>query len=142
VQPSLVQSLQDYFQLLLDLYQKFFGTLQSTDTSKQIALNLGNLHQILLQGLKPQNPNLENTVTCGLSLNVFTRRIGRGWHALMDDMKPLLQLCGPKLEILFITELFNSQLLLAIDEPEPLVSQVQTQFETFHDPVLECMSGP
>jgi hypothetical protein len=60
----------------------------------------------------------------------------------MDDMKPLLQLCGPKLEILFITELFNSQLLLAIDEPEPLVSQVQTQFETFHDPVLECMSGP
>ncbi|KAJ7888616.1 hypothetical protein B0H14DRAFT_1192585 [Mycena olivaceomarginata] len=137
VQPSLVQCLQDYFQLLLDLYQKFFGTLQSTDTSKQIALNLGNLHQILLQGLKPQNPNLENTVTCGLSLNVFTRRIGRGWHALMDDMKPLLQLCGPKLEILFVTELFNSQLLLAIDEPEPLVSQVQTQFETFHDPVLE-----
>ncbi|KAJ7888624.1 hypothetical protein B0H14DRAFT_2337183, partial [Mycena olivaceomarginata] len=61
VQPSLVQTLQDYFQLLLDLYQKFFGTLQSTDTYKQITLNLGNLHQILSQGLKPQNPNLENT---------------------------------------------------------------------------------
>ncbi|KAF8184063.1 hypothetical protein K438DRAFT_1937355 [Mycena galopus ATCC 62051] len=138
VQPSLVRPLQHYFGILLDLYQNYFGTLQTADTVKQITLNLGNLHQILLQGLKPENPDLADTVTCALSLNMFSRKTGRGRHVLMDHMKPVLHLCGPRLEIMFATELFRSQGLLAIDDPELLVTQVESQFIDFIDPVLEA----
>ncbi|KAJ6510901.1 P-loop containing nucleoside triphosphate hydrolase protein, partial [Mycena sanguinolenta] len=80
VQPWLVKSLQQYFAILLDLYQKYFGTLQTAGMIKQIAHNLANLHQILLQGLKPENPDLANTVACAISLNMYSRRTGRGRH--------------------------------------------------------------
>ncbi|KAF7352174.1 ATPase-AAA-core domain-containing protein [Mycena venus] len=134
---SLVKPLQMYFSILLDLYQKYFGTLQTAGSIKQIALNLGNLHQILLQGLKPQNPDLRNSVACAFALNMFSRQTGRGRHALMNHIQPLVQLCGPKLEVLFITEQFRVQFQSTINDPEPLVSQAKSRFQVLNDPVLE-----
>ncbi|KAJ7461209.1 hypothetical protein FB451DRAFT_1498459, partial [Mycena latifolia] len=46
----LVQSLQTYFQSLLELYQNHRG-VQTKGVINQIASNLGNLHQILLHGM-------------------------------------------------------------------------------------------
>ncbi|KAJ7753546.1 hypothetical protein B0H16DRAFT_1886948 [Mycena metata] len=134
---SLVKPLQEYFSRLLDLYRKYFGTLQTADSIKHIAQNLGNLHQILLQGLNPQNPDLTHTVSCAFSLNTFNRQTGRSLHALLDLMQPLVQFCGPKLEVLFITEQFRVQYQSTIDDPELLVSQAKSRFQVLNDPVLE-----
>ncbi|KAJ7737504.1 hypothetical protein B0H16DRAFT_1762354 [Mycena metata] len=120
VSPSLVKPLQEYFSGLLDLHQKYFGTLQIAGSIKQIAHNLGNLHQILLRGLNPQNPDLTLTaVVC------------------IDLMQSLVQLCGPKSEVLFITEQFRVQYQRTINDRELLVSQAKSRFQILNDPVLE-----
>ncbi|KAK7028506.1 hypothetical protein R3P38DRAFT_2936835 [Favolaschia claudopus] len=134
---SLVQALQNYFDTLLDLNQRYFGTIQTAASVEQITLNLGNLHQILLQGLNPQNPYLEATVTCLLSLNIFGRKKGRGWHPLMNSVTPLLHLCQPRLEVLFITEVFRSQLQWTIGDPDSSISRAQSQMDKANDPILE-----
>ncbi|KAJ7742242.1 P-loop containing nucleoside triphosphate hydrolase protein [Mycena metata] len=136
---SRVKPLQEYFSRLLGFYQKYFGTLQTAGSIKQIAQNLGNLHQILLQGLNPQNVDLTQSVACAFSLNTFSRQTGRGQHALMDLMQPLVQLCGPKSEVLFITEQFRAQFQSTVNDPELLTSQAKSRFHVLNDPVLEFL---
>ncbi|KAJ7491322.1 P-loop containing nucleoside triphosphate hydrolase protein, partial [Mycena galericulata] len=55
---SLVQPLQKHFHALLDLYIKYRGSYKAINTIDQITQNLGNVHQVLLQGLHSQNPDL------------------------------------------------------------------------------------
>ncbi|KAJ7431253.1 P-loop containing nucleoside triphosphate hydrolase protein, partial [Mycena galericulata] len=54
----LVQPLQKHFHALLDLDKKYEGSYQAINTIHQITQNLGNVHQVLLQGLHSQNPDL------------------------------------------------------------------------------------
>ncbi|KAJ7750153.1 P-loop containing nucleoside triphosphate hydrolase protein, partial [Mycena olivaceomarginata] len=49
--PLLIQAIQKYFHMLLDLYNKYCGTHQTASMINPIASNLGNLTQILRQGL-------------------------------------------------------------------------------------------
>ncbi|KAJ7494127.1 P-loop containing nucleoside triphosphate hydrolase protein, partial [Mycena latifolia] len=78
----LIQPLQKHFSLLLDLYHS--RSQQMAGTVNQITLNLGNLHHILLQGFYPDNPGIQDTIRCTVSLNHFSRETGRGRTILMN----------------------------------------------------------
>ncbi|KAJ7467807.1 P-loop containing nucleoside triphosphate hydrolase protein, partial [Mycena galericulata] len=72
---SLLQPLQEHFHALLDLYRQYNGSYQAINTIDQITQNLGNVHQVLWQGLHSQNPGLVDTIKCTISLNNFYRQM-------------------------------------------------------------------
>ncbi|KAJ7469043.1 hypothetical protein FB451DRAFT_1255624 [Mycena latifolia] len=137
--PSLVQALCKHFRILLDLYEKYRGSHQMGLTTKQIMSNLGNLHQLLLQDLHADNPDIEEAIECTIALNNFMRSTGPGWLVLMDQIPSVLpQPPNHRLEAKFITERLHSQNLHAIVDPESLIAEAKTHFTHFNDPVLEA----
>ncbi|KAJ7822536.1 hypothetical protein B0H14DRAFT_3146329 [Mycena olivaceomarginata] len=134
----IVHKLRKYFQVVLDLYQKSFGTQQGAGQINQIASNLGNLHQLLLLGLNPDTSDLSETINCIISVNIFFRITGRGWNMLMDHIPAVLPLiCDPRVEAFFITEMFTSLQYRSIVHPEELIDQAIIHFSKIEDPVLE-----
>jgi hypothetical protein len=136
---SLVHPLRSHFHVLLDLYGTYPGFHQMSGRVDEIKSNTENLEQVLLLGL-----NLDDcleTIHCILSFNSFRRVTGQGRTTLMDHIPAVLrQLCNPGVEIAFMTELFQNGISDPIPDPEVLVHQAISHFQTFQDPVLECKS--
>jgi hypothetical protein len=104
-----------------------------------MALNLGNLHQILLRGLQSHKYDLVDTVDCIISLSVLRRMAGYGSASLMDQIPNVLpQLHDYRLEVRFITELLASFLFQPVANPELHISKAISHFQHFNDPVMEC----
>ncbi|KAJ7146595.1 hypothetical protein C8R44DRAFT_845687 [Mycena epipterygia] len=136
--PSLIHQLQSHFHLLLDMYDNDGGSQQVVGQLNQIALNLGNLHQILLCGLSQDNPTLADTINCTIILNHFSRRAGYGYHALMKHVPPVLSsIHDDRLQLSFIIDVFSCRFLYHIDNPEELIAQAVCHFGNFEDLLLE-----
>ncbi|KAF7332974.1 ATPase-AAA-core domain-containing protein [Mycena venus] len=135
---TLIQPLRKHLHLLLDLYQKYRGAVQMAGTLKQITSNLGNLHQILLQELCLDNPDVAEVIRCTISLNNFHRITGHGRTALMDTVPAVLP--SPpdhKLEVQFITEEFYSSFYHPIGDADTQIALSVSHFEHVTDPVLQ-----
>ncbi|KAJ7078258.1 hypothetical protein C8R44DRAFT_754928 [Mycena epipterygia] len=136
--PSLIQQVEKYFHLLLDVYETHHGSQQVAEQHNQITSNLGNLHQVLLQGLQSDNPTLADTISCAISLSSFSRQAGYGRHVLMNHIPAALSsIHDDRLEALFIVEVFHSRLYHLIVNPEQLIAQAISHFGKFHDLLLE-----
>jgi hypothetical protein len=137
---ALSQSLRKYFHSLLDLYQKYNGE-QLQSVVIQITLNLGNLQEILRQGLHDGSPNLADTIYCILSLNSFYRVTGHIRTTLMDYIPPVFpRPCNHQLQTSCLIEALLSYRQHSPLMTEPLIAQVMTQFQHIDDPALECES--
>ncbi|KAJ7897533.1 hypothetical protein B0H14DRAFT_2557537 [Mycena olivaceomarginata] len=138
---SLIQPLQKYFYLLLDLYKKYHGSQHMATNINQIISNFGNLNQILLRGLQASNPDAPDAIMCTLSLSSFSRLTGRGWLYLVDHIPAALPYPSDhKLEVEFIIEVLSSSQVKMIDNADLLVSQATAHFCHFNDPVLEAQA--
>ncbi|KAJ7493491.1 P-loop containing nucleoside triphosphate hydrolase protein [Mycena latifolia] len=135
----LIEPLWKHFHLLLELCQKYSGTMQMASEMNQITLNIKNLQQILRQGLHPDSPHLSDTIECTISLNSFSRIAGHGWLDLMDVIPSLLpQLSNHRLEVQLIIETLYSLYYHPVPTPELLIHQAISHFHDFNDPLLEC----
>ncbi|KAJ7491321.1 hypothetical protein B0H11DRAFT_2191342 [Mycena galericulata] len=137
---SLVQPLQKHFHALLDLEGKYRGSYQAFSTINQITQNLGNVHQVLLQGLHSQNPDLVDTIKCTISFNNFYTHITSiGQSILMEKIPNVLPKPGDhRLEVQFATEILTSPFLYrSIFNLETLIAQTTSHFQYFNDPILE-----
>jgi hypothetical protein len=134
----LTHPLQKYFHSLLKLYRKYHGTLALRGTMTQIALNLGNLYQVLSIGLNPDHPDLADTIHSIISLNSFNRLTQRGHTPLMDNIPAVLcQRSDHRLEVHFITEVLLSAGNHPISNPESVISQGISHCKNLDDPRLE-----
>ncbi|KAJ7469548.1 hypothetical protein FB451DRAFT_1476386 [Mycena latifolia] len=132
--PTLVQPLRKYFHSLLDLYRAHFG-VQINGMAVQINSNLRNIHQILLPGLHPENPELRENIYSILTFNLFRRFAAHGRSPLMDQIPPLLShLADPRLETNFIMEVLLSD--YPIPNPELLIDQAVHHLANLNDPSL------
>ncbi|KAF7335379.1 ATPase-AAA-core domain-containing protein [Mycena venus] len=135
--PSVVQSLRQHFHSLLELYKNFEGE-QLTPIVSQIVPNLGNLQEVLQQGLHDEDPSLVDTIQCILSLNSFYRVTGRDSTMLMDCIPPVFpQPVDRPLETMFLTEMLLSRRPHPTLGFEQLLSQAVTHLQHFDDPTLE-----
>ncbi|KAJ7146687.1 P-loop containing nucleoside triphosphate hydrolase protein [Mycena epipterygia] len=135
----LVQQVEKYFHLLLDVSENHGGSQQAVGQLNQITLNLGNLHQVLLRGLQQDNTNLADTINCAISLNHFSRVAGYGHHILMDHIPAIISSAhDDRLEAAFIIEVFRSWTVHSILNPEQLIAQALCHFANFNEPLLEC----
>ncbi|KAJ7467845.1 P-loop containing nucleoside triphosphate hydrolase protein [Mycena galericulata] len=138
---SLVQPLQKHFHALLDLYRKYQGSYQAINTINQITQNLGNVHQVLLQGLHSQNPDLVNTIRCIISFNSFSAHLSNNGPTMLMEKIPkvLPKPCDHRLEVQFVTEvLYTPYVYQSSFNLEALVAQTISHFQYFNDPILEC----
>ncbi|KAJ7479612.1 hypothetical protein FB451DRAFT_1365369 [Mycena latifolia] len=134
---SLVRSLRNHFHFLLELYRKYHGVQETAGQMNQMILNLGNMKQVLIQGLHRNDPDLVETIHCLILLSSFNRFIGRGRTVLMDHIPDILSsVHDHQLEIHFFTEEFNSVLYHRITNAEVMVAQAQSYFLQFDDPDL------
>jgi hypothetical protein len=134
----LIQYIGKYFHSILDLYQKYRGA-QLAAIVTQIILNMGNLHQILLQQLHVGYPDLADAIHCTLSLNSFYGHAEFRNTTLMDSISSVfLQHHDHQLEAYFLTEVLSSHLLNPIANPEVLIAKLMPHFQNHNDPVLEC----
>jgi hypothetical protein len=138
----LIQSIRTYFHALLKLYQQYTGDQAGQKLKlvlNQTTLNLGNMQEVLGQGLCDYNPNLANTIYCTLSLNLFYRATGRGRTLLMDYIQPFFPCpCDHHLESRFLAEVFNSPIYSQTPTPLQLIDQAIAHFHHIDDPLLEC----
>ncbi|KAJ6486261.1 hypothetical protein DFH09DRAFT_1291617 [Mycena vulgaris] len=143
VAPALIDTIRKYFHPILNMYRGHLGPEQNW-VRGHINSNLGNLHQVLLRGLHPENLHLEDTINCILSLNAFSRVTGHGhaWQGLMDLIPGVLSPTGDaRLEVSYITEIFYSSADYPVPNPEKLLSQAISHFHDINDPVLEFIDG-
>ncbi|KAJ7435502.1 hypothetical protein FB451DRAFT_1379364 [Mycena latifolia] len=135
----LIGPLLHYFHLLLDLYQAYAGQMEMTSKMNQITSNLGNLKQILRQGLHSPLSDLSEVIQCTISLNSFCRVTGHNWLDLMDIIPEFFpQPCNHRLEVQFIIETFNSRKHHPVPTPELLVTRAISHFHNFNDSCLQA----
>ncbi|KAJ7182301.1 hypothetical protein C8R43DRAFT_2337 [Mycena crocata] len=133
----LIQPLLKHFHLLLELYRKYTSG-QMHKVVREIDSNHGNLQQLLMWGLRQDNPDLEDTIRCTVSLNSFSRMTGRGYLQLMDDIPSVFpRPQNSRLEIVYITEVFKSRIVRPLPTPDVLLSQAIYHLGKVNDPFLE-----
>ncbi|KAJ7784734.1 hypothetical protein B0H16DRAFT_1784805, partial [Mycena metata] len=135
---SAIQPLRKYFHLLLELYQKYRGAHQVVDTVSQISLNLGNIQQILRNGLQSEHTDLPDTIICTLFFNQFSRTTGHGYCPLMDQIQVVIpEISNNRVKVQFITELFLSSTYHRIPNTDLIITEARVHFREINDPVLE-----
>jgi hypothetical protein len=135
----LIRPLLKHFQGLLELYQQSQGTPMSSVVVGQISSNLANIQNVLRNGLQQDHPDLKDSISSVLHLNLFSRVIGRGTIPLLGDLQNVLpHSCDHRIKAAFITELFGSWHHYGISNPETLVAQGLQNCEQFDDPDLKC----
>ncbi|KAJ7146642.1 hypothetical protein C8R44DRAFT_845702 [Mycena epipterygia] len=136
--PPLIYQVEKHFHLLLDVHENHRGSQHVAGQPNQIISNLGNLHQVLLQGLQQDNPTLADTIHCVIVLNRFSRSAGYGYHVLMNHIPAVISsTCDDRLQASLIIEVFNSQLFHPIVNPEQMIAQAICHFVNLNDPLLE-----
>ncbi|KAJ7447013.1 hypothetical protein FB451DRAFT_1536773 [Mycena latifolia] len=141
--PHLIHPLQKYFHQLLDLYQQYPRTQQGAGRVKHLALNARNICELLLRGLKQDNPNLAGTIDCTLSLKVVTWNVDPGYYhliaMLMDRTEAVLPgNCNEKFKAELILWKFESSSPCLSTDADLLITQAIAHFHNFNDPALEC----
>ncbi|KAJ7508971.1 hypothetical protein B0H11DRAFT_1901742 [Mycena galericulata] len=107
---------QHFYYPILDVYRRDHGSQQVVGKLNQITSNLGNLHQVLLQGLDARN----------------------GWNVLMDLVPGVLAHSrDASLEVLFITEVLTSRLNHYVDNPGQLIAQATSHCVKINDPAIK-----
>jgi hypothetical protein len=136
--PLLISALRKYFYAHLELYQKFTGE-QLQPIVKQITSNLGNLQEVLHQGLYNSSSDLEDVIHCTLSLNSFLLITGHSSTLLMEYIHLILPSLGNhQLEIHFTIEILKSYSYPPGCDPEELVVKAIILLEYVDDPILKC----
>ncbi|KAJ7119665.1 hypothetical protein C8R44DRAFT_737445 [Mycena epipterygia] len=137
--PLLFHALCKYFHSLLDLFWKYRGLHQSKTKIKQITSNIGNLQQLLLLELHPENQDLADAINCALRLNYFCRVIGHGPTGLMDHIPAVFpQPCDHQVEVKYLIEMFCNGPQYPIANPDLLIDKGITHLHQLNDPVLEA----
>ncbi|KAJ7815182.1 hypothetical protein B0H14DRAFT_2848558 [Mycena olivaceomarginata] len=133
VPTPLIRALRQHFFFLLDLH----SNRSATGTVDPIILNLGNIQNILRDGLNSDHPDIAETIRFTLLLNRFSRLSGRGRTVLMD-LAPAVFPQPPdhRLQTQYITEQFASHSFHLIVNPDSLISRAKSSLEHIDDPII------
>ncbi|KAF8189609.1 hypothetical protein K438DRAFT_1763811 [Mycena galopus ATCC 62051] len=127
-QDHLIRTLLLYFKELLEVYEQYQGIPRNRRTVSQISLNMANIQNILRNCLQKDHPDLKDSISFAVHLNIFRR---------VEDVLP--HSCDHRLQVNFITELFGSLHYYPISNPETLIHQALEHFEQFDDPDLKSL---
>ncbi|KAJ7488073.1 hypothetical protein FB451DRAFT_1081691 [Mycena latifolia] len=118
---------------------KTFRQLSDPDCIPQITFNLANFRSVLHWGLQTgDHDDLSATIRSILTLDSFTRAIGRGTEDLMRLVPQLLEQCdNHQLHGEYINARFEHYEFVDIPDPDSLEVKGINEFKLAHDPVGE-----
>ncbi|KAJ7472760.1 hypothetical protein FB451DRAFT_1175474 [Mycena latifolia] len=121
--PNLVRPVRTYLHDVLMLW-KSYRKISAPDCIPRISANLANFNSVLDWGLRFNDDDLSETIRSILTLDSFSRAIGRGVTALMQHLLDLIGRC----EGYEYQEIFN---------PHRLGIKAMEEFKLANDPVGE-----
>ncbi|KAJ7457707.1 hypothetical protein FB451DRAFT_588367, partial [Mycena latifolia] len=138
-QNHVVQPLLQHFQGLLEVYETYHGTCSNLGTISRITSNIGNIHNILVNGLNPDNPDLMNAIYCACRFDHFNSLSGRGWSQVIDLIPNVLpHPRNPRAEVYFAMRLIFASKHRPIAEVQDRVDQALESFAYLDDSDLKC----
>ncbi|KAJ7142606.1 hypothetical protein C8R44DRAFT_725944 [Mycena epipterygia] len=136
--PLLFHPLCQYFRSLLHIYKKYEGLHQNYTEINQIAANFGNLQQVLLLELHPDNPDIIDAINCTLSLNSYAHQTGYGFITLMDHIPAVFpQPSDHHLEVAYVIEMLKMIDSCLTTKTKLLIDEAMTHLQHCNDPALQ-----
>ncbi|KAJ7892451.1 hypothetical protein B0H13DRAFT_1886794 [Mycena leptocephala] len=133
---SLVQPLLNYFQELLNLFHRYFGTLSTSGIVSRITSNFSNIQNILLNGIQNSTPD---TIYSIIHLNTFSILSGRSCIPLLDEIPNVLpRLNDHCLEVYYVTEILGTWTEQPNANIKALVDQALKNLPDLNDSDLAC----
>ncbi|KAJ7482714.1 hypothetical protein FB451DRAFT_1442342 [Mycena latifolia] len=131
----------EHFNHLLKVYSTYHGTVSSPAIVARIAFNLTNIRNVLISGLKQDNPDLSTTIECACQFERFMGQTGRGQAQLIHQIPDILPTRRDyRLEVsLIITHLLGYE-HNPVPNAEDLVTLAIDNLPQFDDPDLKCLS--
>jgi hypothetical protein len=140
---NLIHSLSIYYQELLELHQKYHGTLSNVGVMERVASNFANIQNVLLKCLRSDRPHDSEIIHSSCELSRYSRITGHGHLPLLDQIeKSLPQLTDHKLHVYFIIQLLDGWSYRSIHNANQLVEQALQHSKHFHDPDMMCKFIP
>ncbi|KAJ7457424.1 hypothetical protein FB451DRAFT_1509702 [Mycena latifolia] len=131
----MVHPLLKHFNHLLEIHSTCHGTVSSPAIVARIALNLANIQNVLIDGLKQDNPDLVSTIECACQFERFMGQTGRGAGQLIPQIQKVLpQPRDYRIEVLFIMTLMEPK----VGNEEDVVTQAIKYLPYIDDPDLKC----
>ncbi|KAJ7457401.1 hypothetical protein FB451DRAFT_1509666 [Mycena latifolia] len=130
----MIQPLMKHFIHLLEIHSTYHGTVSSPAIVARIALNLANIQNVLIDGLKQDNPDLVSTIECACQFERFIRQTGHGPGQLIHQIQKVLpQPRDYRLEVYFILALLGQK----VGNEEDVVNQAIKCLPHLDDPDLK-----
>jgi hypothetical protein len=132
---ELVRPLRKYLIDLLKLYGAWLNASPIVvDLVPRLVSNLGNLHNILLQGLDSYDIDLRESILGIMMLNDLNMTMNRGLTPLMLRLPEILsRMDDHELHGRFITESFESRHFYTVTNPELAIDKAITHFRLIQD---------
>ncbi|KAJ7457755.1 hypothetical protein FB451DRAFT_1509045 [Mycena latifolia] len=135
----MIRPLRQHFQELLEVWETYNGTVSNPGTVARIASNLANIHNILVKGLTPDNPDLVNTIYCACYFDHFSRLAGHGVSPVIDLIPSLLpHPRNHRLEVYVNLRILSAHGNRPIANAQLMMDQTLESFTYFDDADLKC----
>ncbi|KAJ7482585.1 hypothetical protein FB451DRAFT_1364581 [Mycena latifolia] len=139
----MVQPVLKHFMQLLELYDTYAGTASSSGIVTRITSNFANIQNVLIEGLKQDNPDIVQTIYCTCHFYRFSRMTGRGPSQLIDQIPDVLPHARDhRVAVYFMITLIAGYLSHPVANRQHIVDQVEQVLECFShfdDPDLKCL---
>ncbi|KAJ7476748.1 hypothetical protein FB451DRAFT_1132081 [Mycena latifolia] len=135
----IIQPLHQHFQELLEVYETYHGTVSNPGTAARISSNLKNIHNILVNDLNQDNPDLLNTIYCACRFDHFSVLSGRGSSRVIDLVPNVLpHPRNHRLEVYFSIRFLTAQMYRPDAKIQHVIDQALESLAYFDDPDLKC----
>jgi hypothetical protein len=136
---NLIHPISKHYEELLELYQKYDGTLSGAGVLARLTANFANIQNVLRHCLESDRSHLADIISSIYELSRFSRLTSRGHLLLLDHVPKLLtQSRDHKLEAYFIIEQLKGWSLHSVQNAQELIDQAMEHFEHFHEPDMKC----
>ncbi|KAJ7812455.1 hypothetical protein B0H14DRAFT_1454581 [Mycena olivaceomarginata] len=131
----LVRPLRRYFIDLLKIYMTWMdGSSVVVDLIPRLVLNLGNLHNILLQGLDSDHTDLRESILGVTMLSSLNVTMNRGLTPLMLRLPEILSgMDDHEIQGRFITSAFEAKEFYTLPNPELAIGKAIEHFRFIQD---------
>jgi hypothetical protein len=135
----IIHPLSHYYQELLEINKKYFGTLSSPRVGARVGSNFANIQNVLLHCLSSDRPHLFQTITAICELGRYSRITSRGHLLLLEHIPKFLpQQTDHKLEAYFIIQRLLGWTHQSISHANQLIDQALEHFKHFDDLEMQC----
>ncbi|KAJ7455166.1 hypothetical protein FB451DRAFT_1143972 [Mycena latifolia] len=135
----MVQPLRKHFSELLDVYDAYHGSASSPGIVARITSNFANIQNVLVMGLKPDNPDLVKTIYSICHLDRFSRQTGQGLSQLRHQIpKVLPHARDPRVELYWMMTVIAGYYNQLVPNGQQIVEQALKYLSHFDDPDLKC----